>query len=86
MSKPSAHSVNQGDGRLVTTTTQVGLTTIRVHSPNGINVMTPQERQAWFDAEYEKGNPAVIELVETALEMHLRAEEREEQQTQTGSK
>lgn len=69
MAKPEPHSVNQGVDTLVSQTTEVGLTRITVHSPSGVIAMSPAEQKAWFDAEWEKGNPVIRRLAEVALEI-----------------
>lgn len=63
-----------------TVTRMYGLTRVTVHSPGGILNMTPEEREKWFDAQAEAGNPVVLAIVEAmeAIERSCATQEEQE--------
>lgn len=69
---PHTH-VAKGERDMVTVVRQIGNTTIRVHSPSGFIAMKPEEREAWFREQWERGNPFVRRIVELAFEIEERA-------------
>lgn len=48
----------------------IGNSVVRVHSPNGLTSMSPEERQAWFDKAWEAGDPTVKRIVEMVCKIN----------------